>query len=195
MQTNELYKEIKKRYSGYRTYFTHYNFGRPYLVYIKNKDVIIYKVPEEDKIDISLYNKNDNDNNNKWMYINLVEKYKAKEIFIGKSHLIKMTDISRGHEKDYDDNTILLFLGNNNYIFISNSIEKIKIDDKIEKYYSLVGNNDVPYPMAIGKKNIYFFGYPSGYLPITEFPTIKGKKNLDEIFVTGYYLGSLKKII
>ena len=182
-QNNEYYKEIKKKYIGYKTYFIHDNGGRPYLVYIKNKNVIIYNIPE-DKINDSLYDEKKN-NNNKWMYINLVEKYKAKEIFIGKSPLIRMTDFSGGHGKYFDGNTILLFLSNNNYVYISNSIEKIKIDDKIEKYYSFVGNSDVPYPMAIGKKNIYFFGFPSGYLPITEFPKFKSDKNLQEIWDKG----------
>ena len=30
------------------------------------------------------------------------------------------------------------------------------IDDKILEYYSQVGNNDVPYPIIIGEKNLYF---------------------------------------
>ena len=60
-------------------------------------------------------------------------------------------------------------MGSNNYVRISNIIEKIYINDEIEKYYSFIGNSDVPYPMAIGKKNIYFFVFPEGYLPKNEF--------------------------
>jgi hypothetical protein len=182
MKNNEIYKEIKKKYSSYKTYFIHYNGGRPYLVYIKNKDIIIYSIPE-DKIDISLYEPNEN--KNKWMYINLVEKYKTKEIFIGKSPLIDMTKFSGGYGTYFDGNTILLLLNNNNYVYIGNYIKEFKINDKIEKYYSFVGNNDVPYPMAISKKNIYFFNYPSGYLSIDEFPKFKNNKDLQKIFDKG----------
>ena len=122
------------------------------------------------------------------MYVNLVKKYKVKEIFIGKSPLISMTKFSNGYGKYFDGNTILLLLNDNNYVYISNEIYKIKINDKIEKYYSFIGNNDVPYPMAIGKKNIYFFGYPEGYLPINEFPKIKSTKDLQELFDKGIEL-------
>ena len=184
-QNNEIYKEIKKIYSGYKTYFIHFNGGRPYLIYIKNNDVIIYGV-DENKIDISLYE--DDENKNKWMYINLVGKYKAKEIFIGKSPLIPMTNFSGGYGKYFDGNTILLLLNNNNYLYISNIIEEFSINDKIEQYYSFVGNNDVPYPIAISKKNIYFFRYPTGYLSIDEFPKFKSDKDLQKILDKGLEL-------
>ncbi len=184
-QNNEIYKEIKKNYGNYKTYFIHFNGGRPYLVYIKNNDIIIYSI-DKNKIDISLYE--DDENKNKWMYINLVKKYKAKEIFIGKSPLIPMTNFSGGYGKYFDGNTILLLLNNNNYVYISNYIEEFSINDKIEKYYSFVGNNDVPYPIAISKKNIYFFRYPIGYLSIDEFPKFKSNKDLQKILDKGLEL-------
>ena len=152
-KNNKYYKEIKKKYIGYKTYFTHFNGGRPYLVYIKNNNVSIYNQPENFIIDNSLYDYN-NYNNNKWMYINLVKTYEVTKIFIGKSPLIQMTDFSGGHGKYFDGNTILLLLNNNNYIYIRDTIEKFKINDKIKKYFSFVGNNDVPYPIALGEKNI-----------------------------------------
>jgi len=116
------------------------------------------------------------------MYINLVKEYKAHEIFIGKSQLIKITKYSDGYGAKFDANTFLLLV-NNNYIYISDKIQKFKINDEIIKYYSFIGNNDVPYPMAIGKKNIYFFEYPEGYLSITEFP-----KDLEKIIDKGIEL-------
>jgi len=160
---NIYYKKIKEKHIGYKTYFTHSNYQRPYLVYIKNNNIFIYNIPENMEIDKSSNKSSDN----KWMYINLVKKYKASKIFIGKSPLIKMTKYSNGYGTKFDGNTILLLV-NNNYIYISDNIQKFKINDEIIKYYSFVGNNDVPYPLAIGKKNIYFFEYPEGYLPITE---------------------------
>jgi hypothetical protein len=196
-KNNIYYKKIKDKYTGYKTYFTQFNSSLPYLVYIKNKDVIIYNIPENTEIDKSSYDRNDI----KWMYINLVKKYKANEVFIGKSPLIEMTNYSNGYGSKFDGNTILLSLNNNNYIYIGKNIEKCKINDKIQKYYSFVGNNDVPYPVAIGKKNIYFFDYPEGYLPIKEFPKIKSNKDLQSIIDKGTELspflipfyGNLKK--
>ena len=177
-KNNIYYKKIKEKHIGYKTYFTHSNYQRPYLVYIKNNNVFIYNIPENIEIDKSSNKSSDN----KWMYINLVKKYRAQEIFIGKSLLIKMTKYSGGYGTKFDGNTILLLV-NNNYIYISDNIQKFKINDEIIKYYSFIGNNDVPYPMAIGKKNIYFFEYPEGYLPITEFP-----KDLDSIIDKGIEL-------
>jgi hypothetical protein len=177
-KNNIYYKKIKDKHISYKTYFIHSNYQRPYLVYIKNNNVFIYNIPKNVEIDRSLYKYNDN----KWMYINLVKKYKAQHIFIGKSPLIKMTNYSKGYGKNFDGNTILLLV-NNNYIYISDKIQKFKINDEIIKYYSFVGNNDVPYPIAIGKKNIYFFEYPEGYLPITEFP-----KDLQSIINKGLEL-------
>jgi hypothetical protein len=187
-KNNFYYKKIKDKYIGYKTYFTHFNGGRPYLIYIKNKDVAIYNVPENFTIDESSYNSNDI----KWMYINLVKKYKASKIFIGKSPLISMTKFSKGYGSKFDGNTILLLV-NNNYIYIKDNIEKLKINDEIIKYYSFIGNNDVPYPMAIGKKNIYFFEYQKGYLPIIEFQKFKTKKDLQNIFDKGIELSPFFK--
>jgi hypothetical protein len=175
---NIYYKKIKEKHIGYKTYFTHFNYERPYLVYIKNKNISIYNIPENIEIDKSSYDSNDN----KWMYINLVKEYTAEQIFIGKSPLIKMTNYSKGYGAKFDGNTFLLLV-NNNYIYIRDNIQKFKINDEIIKYYSFIGNNDVPYPMAIGKKNIYFFEYPKGYLSITEFP-----KDLQSIFDKGMEL-------
>jgi hypothetical protein len=182
-QNNETYKKIKKEYKGYKTYFIHQNGGRPYLVYIKNKNVIIYEIPNDVSIDDKLFNRNDN--KNKWMYIKLIKKYKANTIFIGKSPKIKMTEYSGGYGKAFDGNSILLMLKPKKYVFIGETINEFTINDKIEKYYSLVGNNDVPYPMAFSKTNVYFFVYPVGYLPRTEFPAFRGNKDLQKIFDKG----------
>ena len=97
-------------------------------------------------------------------------------------YLLVKSPLSGNYDPKFDGNTILLLV-NNYYIYISNNIQKFKINDEIIKYYSFVGNNDVPYPLAIGKKNIYFFEYPEGYLPITEFP-----KDLESIIDKGIEL-------
>lgn len=50
----------------------------------------------------------------------------------------------KSDKKDYDK-----------YLFIGHEIFSFYVKDKIEKYYSPIGNNDVPYPYAMSKNNIY----------------------------------------
>ena len=39
---------------------------------------------------------------------------------------------------------------------IGHIIYEFETSDQIQKYYSNLGNNDVPYPVAVGEKNAYF---------------------------------------
>ena len=149
---NEYYKIIKKKLTGYKTYFIHDNGGRPYLIYIKKNNVLIYS--HSDKKIASDYDKNDN--KNKWMYIKKIVEYNPVKIFIGKSPITEVTKKSNGYGKKFDGNTILLQLLNNKYIFIGGTIYSFISEDNITKFISPVGNNDVPYPVVIGEKNIYF---------------------------------------
>ena len=69
------------------------------------------------------------------------------------------------------------------YVLIYIGIEEFKVfNDEIIKYVSPVGNSDVPFPYAIGKKNIYSFGELfEGYLPKKYFTNLKvGDYLLDE---------------
>lgn len=150
-------KNIKK-------YYIYSNGLCPYMVHIKNNDVYIYKL--NDMI---------NSSENKLLYTDLIEHFITKKIFIGDK------------TKNYNTFTILLFIDKNNYIMINeNGIEKFNVDnDEIIKYYSLGDINYAPYSIGVGKKYIYFFGYPDGYLPISEFSKLKNKNDLLKIFNEG----------
>lgn len=78
---------------------------------------------------------------------------------------------SQAHEESkeyyndkYDGNTILIQTEKNMFIYIQRDIEEYIIDDTILDYYSPIGNNDVPYPYAIGEKNIYLFTLYGKYI-------------------------------
>lgn len=43
----------------------------------------------------------------------------------------------------------------NKFIFIGDSVFTVEIDDVVIDYSSPIGNSAVPYPYAIGKKNVY----------------------------------------
>ena len=84
--------------------------------------------------------------------------FQPKHIFIGKSKICEMTEFSGANDNsDFDGNTFLLECEDNEYVFISGlEIFKLKTNDKIIDYISLMGNNMVPYNFAIGGRYIYF---------------------------------------
>ena len=84
--------------------------------------------------------------------------YQPKHISIGESKNCPMTEFSQNQDiVSFDGNTLLLECENNEYIYISGlKIFKFEIEDKIIDYVSLMGNNIIPYSIAIGKKFTYF---------------------------------------
>ena len=104
-----------------------------------------------------------------------------------------MTIYSKSYGKEYDGNTILLQLKNNECVFIGSIIFKFKAQSEIIEYVSPVGLNNMPYPYAIDKKNntylpnekIYIKGLPKNeynpyfYLDYDEFGKIYKQKKLE----------------
>jgi len=146
----------KIKHTGYKKYMIHDNGSRPFLVYTNSINIYIYKVDENHVIDEDDFDYK-NELTNGWMYTKLIKEYKnVKNVYIGKSILNKATKYSGGHGKKFDGNSILVQLSNDKYLSIGWTIQEFKLDDEIVKYYSTVGNNDVPYPIILGKKNVYF---------------------------------------
>lgn len=149
------YNKIKSNLpKNTKSYFTHYNGGRPYLVYIygaNNKEVNIYK------FDDNKYEADNNTYGNKERYVSFVKKYSASDVMIGKSPKNKMTIFSGGYGPKFDGNTILLYLGKtgnkHKYVFIMDKVEEFTTDYKINTFVSPVGNSDVPYPFAFDENN------------------------------------------
>lgn len=110
-----------------KKYYIHDNGSRPFMVVINKKNVYVYIVSN---------NKN---------YDKLILDITVKNIIIGKDG------------KHVDGNSILLQLEDNKYICITESIFtfELKNNDEFVKYFSIVGNSDVPYPVLLGKKYFY----------------------------------------
>jgi hypothetical protein len=53
-------------------------------------------------------------------------------------------------------NSILVEVSKHKYIYIGNEIYSFETAEDIKSYYSPIGNNDVPYPYAIGDNLTYF---------------------------------------
>ena len=110
-------------------YFTHDNGGRPFLVSISDetKNVTIFGCDTK-----SPY---------------LLKEYKnLKNIFLG----------CDSNYPKFAGNSILLKVTETIYIFIGNEIYQFETNEEIIFYHSLVGNSDVPYPVAVGNDNAYF---------------------------------------
>lgn len=56
----------------------------------------------------------------------------------------------------FHGNSILIQLRTDKYVYVGNEIYAFMTDEKIIDYLSPVGNSDVPYPVAYGKKFVYF---------------------------------------
>lgn len=145
---NDKYLEIKRLNDGAKDFLVHCNYGRPFLVYVGEK-TRIYKKSEKHYIE------DDSESIQYDYYIDLVAEYEPTKIFIGKSPLNEGTEFSGSHGDSFDGNSILLEIGSKK-VFIGVEVYEFETKDKILEYYSPVGNNDVPYPFAIGEDNVYF---------------------------------------
>lgn len=131
----------------YKIYKTHYNGNRPFIVEIHGKKVSVSKNMD----DVELVD-------GKFIDIPKPSKHlftkTADELFIGKKSPGGGYDGL--HPSKAEGNTILVKIGLK-YMFIGHEIyEFMPIDgDSIIAYYSDIGNNDVPYPYAIGKTHVY----------------------------------------
>ena len=139
------------RSDNYLTYLIHSNCAKPFkCVIVDQHTILIYKQ--------EIFDGSDNDDDN------VEEKYEEiptlvfnpVKIYVGKSPLNSMTSLTRAYGPEFDGNTILLDMGKNEYIHISDDVWSFDAKSKIVKFFSPIGNNDVPYPYAVDDLgNIY----------------------------------------
>lgn len=116
------------------TFLIHDNGGRPFKVKIKNNTLVsIFEKPN------GVYDGTKNYNDIPFAVFN------AERIFIGEH-----TD------GKYRGNSILLYLGDKDYVYVGQVIYTFKSLNEITSYHSRIGNSDVPYPYAIDDKNNYY---------------------------------------
>ena len=135
-------------------YLIHDNMARPFLVNVdtNNKIVYVHCINESEDYDYDSDEDSYDEEALKRYYVNPMLTYNYDEIFVG------------DHEDNYknygyDDslgNNILVGLGNNIYIHIGGCIKVFKTLARVERYFSPIGNNDVPYPyFADEADNVY----------------------------------------
>lgn len=128
-------------------YEIHDNRSTPFITCVETakKQLTVYKAVPEDP------------DARHWKMIPADNIYSAnyKAVFIG--------DNVNGL-KDYEKkgtgkgNSLLADLGAGRYVFVGEQIYEFTLapGDVIEAYHSPIGNNDVPYPVAVGKEHLYF---------------------------------------
>ena len=144
------------------TYLTHDNGSRPFKVIVDGSTVTIYKGKEDEE------------------YTALVKKYtNVKKVHVGKS-TGGIGDHTKAQEHMFVGNSILLELATK-CVFIGHEIYEFAMDDEIVHYYSKVGNNDVPYPILVGKENVYFM-LDRVYVDRAEFPEKMTKAQWEDAY-------------
>ncbi len=130
-----------------KTYEIHDNGGRPFIVKVSGKTVLVEK--NMDEFDMK---------DGKVITIHHPAKElftkTADQVFIGKKSPRGGYDGLKPSQAE--GNSILLQTGSK-YIYIGSEIYEFSPikGDTIENYYSDIGNSDVPYPYAIGKTHVY----------------------------------------
>jgi hypothetical protein len=153
-----------------KKYLTHDNGGRPFQVIIDKNKVHIYKLSDDD-ID------------KKQNYDKLIKSYTVLKVHIGKDS---------SNPKVYDGNSVLLELANNKMVFIGDCIYEFELapDDTVQKYFSQVGNSDVPYPVLLGK-NYFYSMVEKKYCSRSEFPSNYKISDFEDAH--SYYYGTFTK--
>ena len=90
------------------------------------------------------------------------------------------------HTEDYhvrkpNDANFLFKIEDKKYIHIGENLFSFETDDEIVKYSSEHGHNDVKYPFARGKENIYFM-LEQKYIPIQEYENSTVKNEYDYLY-------------
>ncbi len=130
-----------------KSYAIHDNGGRPFRVDIQGNKVTVYMTKVT-------FEKVDGEFKDIIHPPKQILEFLTNKVFVGKK------SPGGGYDglkpKEAEGNTVLLEVGEK-YVYIGSEIYQFSPikGDSIEKYYSDVGNSDVPYPYAIGKTHVY----------------------------------------
>ena len=134
---------VKEKHPGEHRYVTQMNGGRPYVVYTGESDITVYTVPDKILSECRGWPED------KDLYTKLVKKIgNVTRKFIPKYKIVRNFNAT--------GNTMLVQSGSG-YVHVGDGIFSFKpeVGDEIQKYYSPIGNSNVPYPIAVGKTHVY----------------------------------------
>jgi hypothetical protein len=149
--------DTKKKSKG-KYYDTHNNGSRPYRVYIDGSKVSIYSLGDDLQED------------------KLIKSLTVKEVYIGKSTgKAAGSDHRPSEAHQFVGNSVLLHVSGKKYMFIGDKIYEFNMEDAVDSYFSMIGRNDVPYPVLLGTHNVYFM-LDHTYVPRSAFPALKAEQ-------------------
>jgi len=135
------------------------NGNVPFRVYVDGSNVNIYKATYIGHQDPPAYDK-------------LVRTVKTKKVHLG-------------GKKSQLGNSIVLHLSGNKYMYIGHEIYEFQMEDEVDSYFSLIGNSDVPYPVLLGTKYVYFM-LDRCYVPRSEFDPKMTKADWEDAYQRYY---------
>jgi hypothetical protein len=137
----------KTRKTKGKTYEIHDNGGRPFFVTVQGKWITVEK-------NMDAYEMKDGKFRTIQRPRKVLLEMKVDELFIGKKSPTGGYDGLKPSEAE--GNSLLVKQGST-YTYIGSEIYEFSpVDgDKINTYYSDIGNSDVPYPYAVGKTHVY----------------------------------------
>lgn len=185
-------KFLKRKLDEEKIYYTNDEGSTPFKVVVNINQTIIYKEKILGSNDYNLF----------------VQKYEPIEVYIGNSNINILYDNDK-----YEGNCILLKVINNKkqcnnnnviynnvidnnvihnnhykYVYIGHNVYEFNIEnnDTFEYFYSVV-DDDISYPILLGKKNIYFL-LDYVYIPKIYFPK---HVNIEDSYNYYYESGNL----
>ena len=88
-------------------------------------------------------------------------------------HLFKPFDFyEKTHARIVTDENFLFKIEEKKNIFVGENVYNFETFDDINEYFSETGNNDIKYPFALSKENIYYMAHQK-YSTIEEFENSK----------------------
>ena len=114
-----------------------------YLVVVSGKSVSVYGRTRDIVLDKDLGELD--------TFVDLVKEYTVLHSFIGISEFNEMTEDSGGYGEQYDGNSVLIRIGNQEefrYAFIGHELFEFTTREPIKKYVSSISNSGVPCPYA-----------------------------------------------
>lgn len=134
LPNNSGIKKWTKLVAPIKKYQTHWNGARPNLVVVAANTLIILKNNGDNKFDELVLK---------------IDKY--TKLFIGTN----TNKFDGYYSEKFIGNSILIEIKPKEYIFIGKDVYKFITETPIIKYYSIMGNSDIPYPFAISQDKIY----------------------------------------
>ena len=121
-----------------RKFYIHDNGGRPFCVCVNQHDLTVYANTSK---------------NDSVTYSKVVYETECVKLFVGDDPF----HLSSHWESSFKGNTILAHIKEDLYVWIGSIIYEFRTapGDYIIQFHSPVGNSDVPYPYAIGKRFTY----------------------------------------